>query len=73
MLSQRSTVTPREAMAELEEPPDTLARLNYHLWVLGRYELIETTDARMDPGLPYRLTNRGHLALEALRGEEDGA
>lgn len=66
MLRDRPTLTPREAWGKLCDERSTLKGVNYHVWVLNRYGLVEPAGEQTDTGLPYRLTLRGTLALEAL-------
>ncbi|HVD86712.1 MAG TPA: helix-turn-helix domain-containing protein [Solirubrobacterales bacterium] len=66
MLGGRASVTAAEAMDELGGGRTTLRGINYHVWVLGRYALVEPTGELTDRGIPYRLTRRGALALQAL-------
>lgn len=72
LLGQRSSLTATEAVDEIEGPPGSPAGFNYHLRVLGGYELVEPVGGPTERGQRYRLTHRGHLALEALDLEEGG-
>jgi hypothetical protein len=75
LLGERLSLTPAEAMEELPEESraKSLGGANYHLWVLADYGLVEPTGDVTDRGLPYRLTNRGRLVLNALQCEGGSA
>jgi hypothetical protein len=66
LLGEHPSLTAQEAMDDLEGAPATLSGCNYHLWVLCRYGYLEPSGDMTDGGLPYRLTSRGRLLVEAL-------
>lgn len=66
LLGERSSLTAQEAMDDLKDAPATLSGSNYHLWVLCRYGYVRPAGEMTGGGLPYCLTSRGRLLVEAL-------
>jgi hypothetical protein len=61
------TLSPAEALEQLQESDLLLSKVTYHARVLDHYGLVEGTgQPNPDRGVPFRVTPQGEFALAAL-------